>query len=82
MSNATALTEVISFRVPHALKEKIDHIVQKTKRNKSDLLVHWIEEALTLEEWQLREVELGIEEANAGKFASQEKVDQVFKKWL
>jgi RHH-type rel operon transcriptional repressor/antitoxin RelB len=80
--SVTALTDVISFRAPHALKEKIDRIVEKTKRSKSDLLVHWLEEALTLEEWQLREVELGIQEANAGKFATQEKVNQVLKKWL
>ncbi len=39
-------------------------------------------EVLSLEEWQLREVELGIEAADSGKFASQEEVDQVFKKWL
>lgn len=77
-----ALTDVISFRAPHALKEKIDRIVKKTKRSKSDLLVHWLEEALTLEEWQLREVELGIQEADAGKFATKERVDQVLKKWL
>ena len=82
MSNAVALTDVLSFRVPHDLKEKFDRFINKTQRKKSDVLVHWLEEALTLEEWQLREVELGIQEANAGKFASQERVDQVFKKWL
>lgn len=81
MGVATTL-DVISFRAPQALKEKIDQFVKKTKRNKSDLLVHWLEEALTLEEWQLQEVELGIQEANAGKFATQERVNQVFKKWL
>ena len=31
---------------------------------------------------QLREIELGIEEADAGRFASQEEVEHVFKKWL
>lgn len=82
MSSATALTDVLSFRVPHALKEKFDRFLDKTHRKKSDVLVHWVEEALSLEEWQLREVELGIEEANAGKFATQEEVNQVFKKWL
>ena len=80
--SATATSEVISFRAPQALKEKIDQFVKKTKRNKSDLLVHWLEEALTLEEWQLQEIELGIQEANAGKFATQERVNQVLKKWL
>ncbi|MBP9727011.1 MAG: hypothetical protein KBD83_06085 [Gammaproteobacteria bacterium] len=36
----------------------------------------------TLEKWQLREIELGIQEADIGKFASQEKVDNILKKWL
>lgn len=82
MSVAMPLTDVLSFRVPHHLKEKFDSFIEKTRRKKSDVLVHWLEEALSLEEWQLREVELGIEEANAGQFASQEEVDQVFKQWL
>lgn len=82
MSNAAALTDVLSFRVPHTLKKKFDDFIEKTHRKKSDVLVHWLEEALSLEEWQLREVELGIEEANAGQFASQEEVDRVFKQWL
>lgn len=36
----------------------------------------------TLEKLQLREIELGIQEADIGKFASQEKVDNLLKRWL
>ncbi len=79
---AIVANEIISFRVSHALKEKLDKFVEITKRSRSDLLSHWVEEAMDLEEWQLQEIQLGIDEANAGKFASQSEVDRVLNKWL
>lgn len=74
-------SSVISLRVPNELYAKLEHIVKATKRNKTDLL-HWVEQAVELEEWQVQEIEAGTDEANAGIFASQEKVDRVFNKWL
>lgn len=79
----TATTsEIISFRAPIALKEKLEKLVNLTKRKKTDLLLHWVEEAIATEEWQLQEISLGIEEANAGKFASKNEVERVLTKWL
>ena len=76
------MTDVISFRASHDLKEKIEQFAEKTKRSKTDLIVNWIEEALSMEEWQLQEIELGIQEANKGQFATQDDVNRVLKKWL
>lgn len=75
-------SSVISLRVPNELYAKLEHIVKATKRNKADLLLYWVEQAIELEEWQVQEVEAGINEANAGMFASQENVDRVLNKWL
>ena len=75
-------TDIISLRVPHELKIKLDKLVTATKRNKSDLLLHWIEDGVALEEWQLQEIEDGIKEADMGKFASQSEVNKVLNKWL
>lgn len=75
-------SSVISLRVPNELYAKLEHIVKATKRSKADLLLHWVEQAVELEEWQLQEIEAGINEANAGMFASQENVDRVLNKWL
>jgi predicted transcriptional regulator len=36
---------------------------------------------LKLQEWQLRQIEEGLREANAGDFASDEEVAAVFAKW-
>jgi predicted transcriptional regulator len=75
-------SSVISLRVPNELYAKLEHIVKVTKRNKADLLLHWVEQAVELEEWQVQEVEAGMNEANAGMFAAQENVDKVLNKWL
>ena len=77
-----ASSDIISLRVPHKLKLKLDKLVNATKRNKSDLLLHWIEDGIALEEWQLNEIEEGIKEADSGKFASESEVNKVLKKWL
>ncbi len=77
-----ATTQVISLRVPNELNVKLDHLVKATKRNKADLLLHWVEDAILLEEWQLQELEYGIKEADAGIFASHDEVDRVLTKWL
>ncbi len=73
---------VISLRVPNELYFKLESIVKATKRNKADLLLHWVEQAIALEEWQIQELEAGIKEADAGKFASNEEVERVLNKWL
>lgn len=78
---ATA-NQVISLRVPSELCVKLDHLVKVTKRNKADLLLHWVEDGIALEEWQLHELEAGIAEADAGVFADSDEVDKVLTKWL
>jgi predicted transcriptional regulator len=73
---------VISFRVLSELYTKVEKIVKAPKRNKADLLLHWVEQAIAIEEWQIQELEAGIKEADAAKFASNEEVERVLNKWL
>lgn len=73
---------VISLRVPNELYLKLEHIVNATKRSKTDLLLHWVEQAIELEEWQIQEIEAGIQDADAGLFANQEEVNKVLTRWL
>lgn len=79
---ASVENDIISFRVPHKLKLKLEKLVDATKRSKADLLLHWVEDAIELEEWQIQEIELGIKEADSGKFASKDEVKKVLTKWL
>ena len=78
----TTTNQVISLRVPSELSAKLDHLVKVTKRNKADLLLHWVEDGIALEEWQLQELEAGINEADAGLFATKHDVGKVLTKWL
>jgi predicted transcriptional regulator len=73
---------VISFRVPSELYSKLESIVKVTKRNKADLLLHWVEQAIALEEWQIQELEAGIKEADSGIFATHDEADKVLNQWL
>ena len=73
---------VISFRVPASLYKKIGRIAQATKHSQADLLLHWVEQAVILEEWQIQEIVAGIEEADAGLFARETEIDRVLNKWL
>lgn len=78
----TATNQVISLLIPTELSVKLDRFVKATKRNKADLLLHWVEDGIALEEWQLQELEAGIEEADTGVFATTDEVDKVLLKWL
>jgi|GEM_PF-7070080 len=52
------------------------------ERNKASALRYWVEDVIGLEEWQLKELEAGIKEANDGVFASEDEVNKVLTKWL
>jgi RHH-type rel operon transcriptional repressor/antitoxin RelB len=73
---------VISLRVPASLYKKIGRIAQATKHSQADLLLHWVEQAVILEEWQIQEIVAGIKEADAGLFATETEIDRVLNKWL
>jgi predicted transcriptional regulator len=79
-ANTTA-TDVVSIRLPHEVNVKLTNLATRMKRKKSDLLLAWIEEGLELEQWQLEEIEQGINEADEGKFASLEEVERVFSRY-
>jgi predicted transcriptional regulator len=79
---AAVENDIISFRIPHQLKLKLEKLVSATKRSKADLLLHWVEDAIAIEEWQIQEIEAGIKEADAGEFASKDEVKKVLTKWL
>lgn len=46
------------------------------------MVLPWLEEIVSLEEWQIQEVEAGVKEADTGVFASFAKTERVLNKWL
>lgn len=76
------MSTTLSIRLPDEVKEQIDTLAKISNRRKSDMLLGWINEKLDLERWQLEEINNGIEEADAGLFASEEERQALRNKWL
>lgn len=74
-------TSTIALRVPVEVKDQLEQLAEVSHRKKSDILLSWINEKLDLERWQIEEINKGIEEADAGLFASKEDVAGFFNKW-
>jgi len=76
-----ASTHIITLRVDSKLKKKLDKLAKTTQRSRSFLAAEAIREFVSLNEWQIEETKKAIAEADAGNFASDEEVEEVFAKW-
>ena len=74
-------TATMTVRLPVELKRRLDRLAGATERSKSWLAVDAIRSYLELQEWQIREIEAGIKEADAGEFATDAEVEAVMSKW-
>ncbi len=72
---------ILTLRIDSGLKEKLDRLAKSTQRSRSFLAAEAIREYVSLNEWQIEEIQKGIQEANAGNFATTEEVEETFKKW-
>lgn len=74
-------TRTINVRIPEALYGQIEELAQATARSKSFLAIEALKSYVESESWQVRDIQAGIEEADAGDFASQEEVAATFAKY-
>lgn len=72
--------KTINVRVPEALYAQLEELAQATTRTKSFLTIEALKNYLGKESWQIRDIQEGIKEADAGDFASSEEVNAVFAK--
>lgn len=77
MSNSTTMT----IRLEVEDKEKLEQLSKSTQRTKSYLAVEAIRDFIEINQWQIKETELALSEADSGDFASSEEVSATFKKW-
>ena len=71
----------LSFRTPEATKAKLDFLASQQQRDRSFIINEAIDYYLSLQEWQLAHIKMGVEQAKKGKFASDEEVSAAFAKW-
>jgi predicted transcriptional regulator len=70
--------ETISFRIATGKKEKLDAIVAALGRDRSYLLNEAIDAYLEVHQWQIRHIQEGIRQADAGELASEAQVAAAF----
>jgi RHH-type transcriptional regulator, rel operon repressor / antitoxin RelB len=71
----------ISIRLEAGVKARLDQLADATNRSKSFLAAEAIRAFVELNEWQIREIQGALQEADAGDFAKPSEVKKVFGKW-
>jgi len=75
-------TTRLTIELPVEVKERLDALAETTSSSTSRLATDAIQIFIGLQEWQVKEIQEGLREADAGDFASDEEVAAVFAKWL
>lgn len=75
------MSSTMTIRLDDTMKNRLDKLAQATHRTKSFLAAEAIQKYIEVNEWQIQEIQTAIKEANAGDFASEEEVSNVFDKW-
>jgi len=76
-----AESTTVTVRLNLKLKKRLEKVAIFTKRSKSFLAAEAIENLVELNEWQMKEIKKGVQEAEMKDFASPRRVKAVFDKW-
>ena len=71
----------INVRLPEALYKQIEELAKATARTKSFLAIDALTNYVQSESWQIRDIQEGIQEADAGEFVSDQQIKAVFAKY-
>lgn len=75
------MSTTMTIRLDPGLKNRLEQLAKITDRSKSYLAAEAIREFIELNEWQLREIEQAVKEADNGEFASEQSLKKVLRKW-
>ena len=75
------MSDVVTIRIDTEIRQRLERLSKATARTKSFLAAEAIRFYLDVNEWQIQEIEAGLNEADAGDFASEEEVEAIFSKW-
>ena len=81
MVSTTAPTTTITLRVPKAMREQLDTLAQDTGRQPSDLAYEALRTYLDFETRQVTQIQAGIRAADAGDFATDEEMAELWKEF-
>ena len=75
------MSTTMTIRLEDEVKDRLDQLAEATHRSKSFLAAEAIREFVENNEWQVREIQAALQEADAGDFASVKDVAALAKKW-
>ena len=73
------MTTTMTIRLEQEIKQRPEQLAKASHRSKSYLTVDAIQTYLKTNEWQIKEIQAGIAEANAGDFANNDEIKAAFK---
>jgi len=75
------MTETLSIRIDAETKQRLDALAERSNRSKSFLAAEAITRYVEAEEWQLSQIEAGIDDIKRGDTVSHDKVSKWLKSW-
>ena len=75
------MSATMTIRLETGLKDRLEKLAEATQRSKSFLAAEAIRDFVDVNEWQVGEIREALAEADRGDFASEERVEEVFRKW-
>ncbi len=71
----------MTIRLEPQLKSRLDKLSVATNRSKSFLAAEAVREYVQINEWQIKEIQTAVKEADANDFANEHDLQTVFNKW-
>jgi predicted transcriptional regulator len=81
LAKETSATRTINVRLPANVYEQLEALAQATARTKSFVTVQALSTYLEEQSWQTQDIEVALQEADRGDFASEAEVQAVFAKY-
>ena len=73
-------TTIVTARIDAALKAKLEALARSTRRSKSFLAAEAIAAYVELNEWQIAEIQAGIDELDRGEVLSEKETEELYKR--
>jgi predicted transcriptional regulator len=81
LKTMSTVEKILNVRLPVELHGQLEQLVQATGRSKSFLTVEALKSYVSQEQWQIADIQAGLQEADQGEFATAEEVRAVFAKY-
>lgn len=73
--------DTVTFRLETLKRAELDAIAATMDRDRTYVLKQAVEAYLDAHRWQTEHIKTGLEQANAGEFATDEEVSAAFDQW-